>query len=265
MIATILSGILTATPVVQASPVPLTVPLEATQPSAPAADQWRHGGGGNRRSLFISPMGEPIRGQASREAGLQTWFAQADRDHNGSLSAQEMREDAARFFASLDSAHDQEIDPEDINRYENEFAPEIRTGFAPEIGGRPGRGEGAGEGGHRGRGGHGGRGGGRRGGGGESGDTEHLSRPASAAQEGLQGAGRFGLLNIPEPVISADSDLNRGVSLPEFQTAASSRFALLDTNRDGKLSLNELQAQMPAMPAMRMSGRFQRQPDAGGN
>ena len=42
-----------------------------------------------------------------------------------------------------------------------------------------------------------------------------------------QGGGRYGLLDLPEPVVSADADFNRGVSRAEFQArrqpSASSR------------------------------------------
>lgn len=265
MIVAFLSATLSAAAAAaQASPIPQSAPPVAAQPAGPAAEGWPHGGPGNRRALFISPMGQPFRGQATRDAGLQAWFVQADKDHNGSISAQEMQDDAARFFATLDSGHDHEIDPDDINHYENEMVPEIRMGFGPDMGFRSDRGDdsAAGGGGHRGGGGHGG--GGRRGGG-DSGETEHVSRGANAGDEGLQGAGRFGLLNNPEPVIAADSDFNRGVSLAEFQTAAAARFALLDTNRDGKLSLDELQARMPTLPAVRLSGHSRRPADAGGN
>jgi hypothetical protein len=71
------------------------------------------------------------------------------------------------------------------------------------------------------------------------------------------------LLNIPEPVIAADMDFNRGVSLAEFEAAANARFALLDTNRDGKLSLGELEARMPAMAVARPGGQSRRPSDAG--
>jgi Ca2+-binding EF-hand superfamily protein len=56
------------------------------------------------------------------------------------------------------------------------------------------------------------------------------------------GGGRLGLLTLPEPVSSADSNFNRGVSIPEFDAAARSRFLLLDTNRDGVLQLPELES-----------------------
>ena len=59
--------------------------------------------------------------------------------------------------------------------------------------------------------------------------------------EGLQGGARYGLLNIPEPVAAADADFNRGISLAEFRRAAGDRFHLLDSGRNGRLTLAELQ------------------------
>jgi Ca2+-binding EF-hand superfamily protein len=55
-----------------------------------------------------------------------------------------------------------------------------------------------------------------------------------------QGAARFGYLDYPEPVTVADRNLNRGVDPVEFAKAASARFAMLDTNHDGKIEKNEL-------------------------
>jgi hypothetical protein len=60
-------------------------------------------------------------------------------------------------------------------------------------------------------------------------------------QGGLQGAARYGLLNMPEPVAAADADFNRGISLAEFKQAASERFRLLDINHHGTLTLAELE------------------------
>jgi Ca2+-binding EF-hand superfamily protein len=56
------------------------------------------------------------------------------------------------------------------------------------------------------------------------------------------GGGALGLLSIPEPVAAADSNFNRGVSALEFEQAATKRFAMLDTNADGRLTLEELEA-----------------------
>lgn len=186
---------------------------------------------------FMSPMGEPFFGRTADEDGLTVWFEQADRNHDGVLTADEMAADAERFFETLDTNHDGEIDPDEIAHYENVIAPEVRTGFirspepetagAESQGGRnSGRGGGDG-GGHRGGRGH--RNGGGEGFGGFGGDDEAR-------------AGRYGLLEIPEPVSSADTDFNRGVSAQEFRNAALQRFHMLDLDHKGRLTLSDLES-----------------------
>lgn len=208
------------------------------RPAGPPPGEWRPEGpppgfaGPPRGPLFISPMGEPFRGTPGGPAPHEAWFDGADADHDGALSEDEMLADAARFFALLDQRKDGEIDPDDIERYETVLAPEIRTsGFGGGPGGG-GRGGGRGRGGHRGPPGGGGPGGGD----GEGG-------PPSDRDPGLgmkQGAARFGYLDYPEPVTVADRNLNRGVDPAEFAKAASTRFAALDRNHDGKLEKGEL-------------------------
>ena len=65
---------------------------------------------------------------------------------------------------------------------------------------------------------------------------------------GLQGAARYGLLNIPQPVASADADFNRAMTLVEFRQAASYRFKLLDSSGQGRLTLAELEERLPTRP-----------------
>lgn len=198
-----------------------------------------HAGGPGGR-LFISPMGEPFRGG---DAPQNRWFDGVDTNHDGALSLAEFEADAHRFFLILDRGHDGEIDPEDIDYYETTLAPEIRVG-----GGGGGMGGGVSGGGHRGGGRHGGGGGGgRRGGygGGEGGEGGGEGAPpggGAAPREftGKQGAARFGYLDFPEPVTSADRNFNRGVDAKEFGQAADERFALLDRNGDGRIERSEL-------------------------
>jgi Ca2+-binding EF-hand superfamily protein len=211
-----------------------------TAASPPAAS-------GDRDALFLSPMGEPFRGVATRAAGLEAWFVQADKDGNRALTVSEMQGDATRFFATLDETRDGEIDPGDINRYESAIVPEIRMMGAgrstsnARIAKIPN--------------------------GGTMGDYQSgRTRSASAVadsgalgrvlksgpDEGLKGAGWLGLLNIPQPITSADSNFNRGISESEFLKAASTRFVLLDTDRNGSLSLDELQTRLADLP----TGRF---------
>jgi hypothetical protein len=189
-------------------------------------------------------MGEPFRSSDPDVDLVGLWFAQADANKDGKLTLAEMQRDADRFFDTLDVNHDGEIDPDEISRYEDEIAPEIRGSSGMGFGGSENGGRAAGGGGRGGRGGHGG---GHRGGGGGEGRGEEGSsggQPQMARPEGLKGAGRFGILNIPEPVASADYDFNRGISRAEFRRAAAERFLLLDVKHHGLITRDEL----PALP-----------------
>jgi Ca2+-binding EF-hand superfamily protein len=193
---------------------------------------------GHAWAPFISPMGEPFRARSIADDTLANWFHQADRNHDGVLTMDEMQADADRFFAKLDSDHDGEIDPDELASYEWEIAPDIqamsKTRNPPGVAAvraprdddpehpprhgrwRPGAGEDAGT--------------------------------LLGMGGGLQGAARYGLLNMPEPVAAADTDFNRGISLIEFRQAAVTRFQLLDRGRTGALSLGQLQALRPPPP-----------------
>jgi Ca2+-binding EF-hand superfamily protein len=173
-------------------------------------------------------MGEPFRARTRTDDTLVLWFSRADSNRDGAITPGEMQADADRFFATLDTDGDREIDPDELVRYEWEVAPDIqlmsKTRLAP----------------------------------GESAesrekrreedlaaldDDDDLSRRRGNRQKkgNLEGAARYGLLNLPEPVAAADADFNRGVSLTEFRLAALARFQLLDTSRQGRLTLQQLQ------------------------
>jgi len=193
--------------------------------------------------LFISPMGEPFRAKDREDDTLADWFRQADSNHDGQLTLQEMQADADRFFALLDVNHDGEIDPDEISRYETQVAPEIQSGhfgFASfdtdsESGARGGRGD-------------------RRG----SREKPGFFR---GGEDQHQGAGRYGLLDLPEPVVSADADFNRGVSRAEFQAAAGQRFLALDMDHKGYLTLPILETIRPAPPAAPKAPERPKDPD----
>ena len=170
-----------------------------------------------KRGLFLSPMGEPFRSDGADNVGL--WFAGADRDGDGVVLPAEFQGDAARFFAALDTDGDGEIEPAENTRYENEVAPEVQLGLQM-------RGTGVGD----------WRGPGSR------------RRRVAIYEEGLEGAGRYSFLNVPQPVIAADFDMNRGISRDEFARAAGQRFLLLDSDRDGRLARTEL----PPLPQPRV-------------
>jgi Ca2+-binding EF-hand superfamily protein len=178
---------------------------------------------------FISPMGEPFRARSETDDTLTRWFRQADRDGDGVLTAAEMQADAERFFATLDTDHDGEIDPDELANYEYEIAPDVqvmsRTKRAP---GEPAPKviEGNSEKHVR-----------------ERGKRRRDEGYASLGLGGaLQGAARYSLLNIPEPVAAADTDFNRSITFDEFRQAAVARFQFLDSERHGRLSLAQLLA-----------------------
>jgi hypothetical protein len=205
-----------------ASAAPVTLP-----PATPAiaSRHWTR--------MFISPMGEPFRPTGRDDDALADWFRQADRNHDGQLTIEEMQQDAERFFTALDMNHDGEIDPDEITHYENVVAPEVTSGasFGMMEAGMPRERDS----GHRGHHGH------------HGGSGRILFRSVDTDQH--QGAGRFGLLDLPEPVVSADSDFNRGVSLAEFRQAAAQRFLALDLDHHGYLALAGLEVIRPGPPA----------------
>jgi hypothetical protein len=181
--------------------------------------------------LFVSPAGEPFRG----EDGLRDWFTHADANGDGTLGWVEFEADFTRYFAVLDADRDGEIAPAEVEAYETRILPEManrggmgrpRSGY-DDGGGHAemssGRGSGFG-------------GGGRPGG------------PSPGAMAMMAGAARYGLIPISHPIMNADEDFNRGVTRGEWAHAAAQRFAMLDAAHNGRLTLDGLIAR-------RMQGR----------
>lgn len=213
----------------------------------PDHDQGDGPRGPDRRpSLFISPSGEPFRAPPGAPYPVAAWFAQVDRKHDGRIDRAEFRADAAAFFARLDENHDGIVDSFEVQDYERNVAPEILGAYrgGDEQGGRgAGGGDGPGggggpSGGPPGGGRHSRRGGGFSGGG-SSGATY------SKNGEALQGAAPYDLLNTPEPVLTADAQLDGRITLKEFLDNADRDFDLLDTAGRGYLTLDSL----PKTPA----------------
>lgn len=199
---------------------------------------------------FISPMGEPFRAHSPTDDTLADWFYKADLNHDGVLTVDEMVADAERFFAKLDSDHDGEIGPDEIASYEYEVAPEIQvtSKTRPVAGQRvPSAKKTRSD---------------------DSADSDDPYDPIGRGQSrerqrdrtrevdaslgiggALQGAARYSLLNIPEPVAAADTDFNRSITLEEFRQAAIARFQLLDSTHLGRLTLVQLEA-VPHAPKL---------------
>jgi len=190
---------------------------------------------------FISPMGEAFRPKNRDDDTLADWFTNADRNRDGFITPDEMVAEAARFFATLDTNRDGQIDPDELAAYEYQIAPEIQVnsktkplpGHVAQLARSA-----------------------------DDDDTvtddesdaarrDRKSREDYGASLGidgaLQGAARYSLLNMPEPVAAADADFNRAITLEEFKQAAIARFQLLDKTRQGHLTLAQLEA-MPHAP-----------------
>lgn len=181
---------------------------------------------------FISPMGEPIRARTPNEDTLARWFNQVDRNRDGVITPDELVADAERYFGILDTNHDGQVDPDELVHYEWTIAPEIqvnsrlRQARAPgEVPPKPEVNE--------------------------SGDESRRDRARNRrnADFGPQGAARYALLNLPEPVAAADSDFNRAITLQEFRQAALDRFQILDKAHQGRITLQQLEALKPVLTA----------------
>jgi len=195
-------------------------------------------GGPRHHRLFISPSGEAFRGRG----GLDAWFAQADANQDGAVTAAEFAADAAKAFALFDTNGDGVIDGLEVQAYERDRVPEIaEIGFGGGGGGRE-------EGGWGGGGGGGMRSGGthRHGGRGHRGDYggEHASKTEQDVffGAGQNGAARYSLLNEPEPLLAADADIDGKITRAEWDRRTAARFVLLDKAKTGKLTLADLKA-----------------------
>jgi Ca2+-binding EF-hand superfamily protein len=181
---------------------------------------------------FISPMGEPIRARAPNEDTLARWFNQVDLNRDGLLTPNELVADAARYFDLLDTNHDGQIDPDELVHYEWTVAPEIQVNSRLRRARAPGEAppkpdviENADE------------------------PRRERNRDWRNADKGPQGAARYALLNLPEPVAAADLNFNRAISAQEFKQAALDRFQLLDKTHQGRISLPQLEALKPVLTA----------------
>jgi Ca2+-binding EF-hand superfamily protein len=184
-------------------------------------------GDGSELNLFISPCGEPFTAPIAEAYPIVKWFKQADANSDGKLDIDEMRADATRFFKVLDRNGDGVIEPEEVTYYEQNIVPVILRMGA--LDGVPSEG--------------------RmipvvlqRGvqsidpGGAQPGD----SNVSKQRLNGELGAVPFSLLREPEPVRSADRNLDYLITIREFQDQSDRHFHALDKNQQGYLLLAEL-------------------------
>jgi hypothetical protein len=176
--------------------------------------------------IFLSPSGEPFRLGPDDPDPLKAWFDQVDAAHRGYIDRAAFRTDAARFFKKLDENGDGVIDGFEVADYETKIAPELAEWaegrFPGEFG--PARGQ--------------------RGGAEQGGEREHRQAGEPGGQQTAQGRQRgiMQLISEPEPVSGADFSLDSHITLDEWMRATDQRFAILDQNKDGRLTLEELRA-----------------------
>lgn len=175
-------------------------------------------------NLFVSPAGEPFRAGEEAPYPVDVWFLGADTNGDGRLTFAEFEADAFRFMKALDRDGDGRLNNIEVVAYEQETAPEILlpAPLTPRARQADRRSVGA------------------------------MIAPRSVRKLPPElmrkGAGRYGLLNEPQPVAAADTDFNAVVTAEEWRQAARRRFQRLDADADRALTVKEL----PATPAQVM-------------
>lgn len=195
--------------------------------------------------LFVSPAGEPFR-STEEPYPSRAWFDGADADKDGFLTNAEMRGDGDRFFDSLDLDRDGELSASEVTHYEEEVARDVYENPFEKEGGTPFGGPPAGMKPPPGM--------GPPGGGFPGGGPPPGMKPPKDMKEPPRGAAMFSIVNVRQPILMADTDLNGRVTRAELEAALARRFVALDGDRKGRLAFDAL----PETPFQKMMRRFRR-------
>ena len=203
-------------------------------------------GVGMSLNTFFSPSGQPFRAPAGQPYPVTKWFEQADTDKDGKISHDEFINDATAFFNKLDANHDGYIGSPENSAYENQVAPEIQNidprikqpkNYVSQSDADSG-----------------------------GGDTDPT---AGRYQKQIVGASQYGMIDEPQPIRAADSNLDFRVKIDEWINASNQRFTILDRNEDGFITPDELlktPAQFAAeAPADGKKGKSDKKKRFGGN
>jgi Ca2+-binding EF-hand superfamily protein len=170
--------------------------------------------GGGRREfegpppMPVSPNGEPLlgheRGAAGCEAAQAAWLAAVDANRDGVVDRAEFLADAQRWFATMDENKDGTITPDELTTLRLRLMPPEQRAIESRA---------------------------------------ENERERARERRGLRSsASRSSGSDRPDPVMSADVNLDNRVSHEEYQAQAARTFASLDRNRDGHLSRDEVVA-----------------------
>ncbi|MGN6365870.1 hypothetical protein [Asticcacaulis taihuensis] len=194
---------------------PLFVGLIAGAGLGAAASAQDYVGTGLNLNIFFSPSGQPFRAAPGQPYPVMAWFAQADTDKDGKISHDEFVNDATAFFNKLDTNHDGYINSPENSAYENDVAPEI-TRIDPRIKQPKNYVS-------------------------QADDSGENSDPtAGRYQKQIVGASQYGMIDEPQPIRAADSNLDFRVKADEWLNASNQRFSILDSNQDGFITPDEL-------------------------
>lgn len=175
-----------------------------------------------RLQVFIAPSGEPFRTHGDVPYPIAQWFAGTDKNGDGKLDYAEFDADFLRFFDQLDSNHDGAIDTTEKLHYESTVVPET-LGSSWSLAARRdeedekvdfGNGDDQGA------------------------TTMKKAKPRYGSNP--IGAARFDLLGLPEPVAAMDTELRGRITRRVAEEAARQRFAALDEDHRGYLTLDAL-------------------------
>jgi len=223
----------------------------AARPQKPTTDDED---ADNLPNVFISPCGEPFRAKPSAPYPIIDWFKKADANSDGKLDHAEFRADAEAFFKKLDRHSDGVLSHYDVLVYEHYIAPEILGGRVKAsqadeprlwLAQMPG--------------GMGGGMGGPMGGastsidpGGDHQEPSSSNMHSPQLDESGTGAAPYSLFEEPEPIMTADFNVDGYIRKDNFMKVADMHFTALDRDNVGYLTL----ATLPRTPLEKLLHKY---------